>query len=688
MTKNELKLSVIIFIFLLITSRWANQVEANDNIPIKGAVYAVYRSDGSPKTYIDLSIGRHFTGTLPDDIDSILVSGPDNKFQLNKSDFKYNPMWRSFWCVRSGLPKTGTYIFKVSQGDKKGQTKNTLSIIKKIPLPDTSRFTPARGNTIDCLPPVFSWQLLKNDNPLFYQVEIRDAHRKHVYKTRYVRDMSSVRLPPDILNPHSGYQWRLRVADGEVWGSFNNRSQSRWVPFFTNADLDICTYTYHPPEFVKGSWKVSSLDKQEVGPQKIQEMMHQVLGNNLKKIHSILLIKNGSLVLEEYFGGYHRNLKHSVQSVTKSVTSILLGIAKDRGEKILLNGNLTTYLPEYKDLLFNKPKGQITLEHLLTMTAGFEWNELHAPTDLKHMIWSNDAIKYVLERKLVDPPGKRFHYGTGLSTILGRILKNTTGSNAVNYADKYLFRPLGITDYSWGSVADGSISTGAALYLRPRDMAKLGYLFLNNGTWKGRQIVSNTWVKKSIYPHVKGDLISGTGYGYQWWSGSTRVGDRDIDAFYAAGHGGQMIVQVPSLDTIFVITSEYDDNNAGDFRACSILQNYVIPAVLGHKPVGETPPFQADNYKRITGKYRWPKAKLDLKIFIENGKLYGDTFIFDGKFEMFPVKKDRFMCVSKDVGKFFIDVTEDSKGNIKRLKAIFGFSNLPFQKKRRLFWGI
>jgi len=681
-------LSSGVLVFFLIITGCVNQVRDSDKIPIEGAVYSVHRSDGSQKTYIDVVIGRRFTGKLPDDIDSIIVSGPDGNLSLDKDDFNYNPQWRAFWSVRSGFPKVGTYTFNVTSGKRSGQAMDTQSTVTKIPLLDARKFHPARRETVTCTPPIFSWQRLNSDRPLFYQVEIRDINRNHVYRSQYVRDMKSVRLPPDTLNSKKTYQWRVRVADGADGLSLSNRSQSSWVSFTTNKNLDICKYSYHTPINIDGSWEVSSLEEQEVDPQKISELMHQILNNNLKNIHSILLIKKGKLILEEYFWGYHRNLIHSVQSVTKSVTSILIGIAKDQEEKIVLDGKLTTYLPEYKDLISNNGKSEITLEHLLTMRAGLEWNEMHAPSSLKHMIESSDAIKYVLERKLVDPPGQRFFYSTGLSTVLGRILKNTTGSDAVQYADAHLFTPLGITDYYWGKVADGSISTGAALFLRPRDMAKLGYLFLKDGAWKDKQIVSKKWVRESIYPHVTGDLISGTGYGYQWWRGTTRIGDRDIDAFYAAGHGGQFIVQIPSLDVITVITSQYDDNNAGDFRAYSILENYIIPAVLQTNPVRKIPPFNVERYRHITGKYRWPKAKLNLKIFIDNGNIYGETILFDGKFELLPVKKDRFMCVSKDVGNFWLDIIEDSKGNIEGLKVIIGFSNLPFKRKRGLFFGI
>ena len=501
--------------------------------------------------------------------------------------------------------------------------------------------------------------------------------------------MESVRLPPDILNSSKTYRWRVRVADGADWHSLNNRSQSNWITFSTPKLLNSCQYVYHKPLDIDGSWKTSLLVEQEVNPKNIRELINRILKKNLKNIHSILLIKNGKLILEEYFSGYHRNLKHSVASVTKSVTSILFGIARDQGKKIVLDDKLITYLPEYDDLISNNAKSKISLKHLLTMRAGLEWNELHEPSSLQHMLESSDSIKYVLERKLVDPPGQRFFYNTGVSTVLGRIIKNTTGLDADQFAKKYLFTPLGITDYSWDKLPDGTVLTGSGLFLRPRDMAKIGYLFLKDGTWKSQQIVSKKWVRESIYPHVQaGELISGTAYGYQWWCGTSRIGNQEINSFYAAGHGGQFIAVIPSLDVIVVITSKVDDNNAGDFRAYSAIENYIIPAVLRTDPAIKTPPFKVENYRKITGKYRWAKAKLNLKIFIDKGKLFGETILFDGKFELFPVKGVRFMCVSKDIGKFWLDIIGASNGNIEEIKLTIGFSNISFKRKRGLFLGV
>jgi hypothetical protein len=231
-----------VLIFFLIIIGCANQAKASDEIPIEGAVYSVHRSDGSQKTYIDVVIGRQFSGRLPGDIDSIIVSGPHGDLSIDKDDFNYNPQWRAFWNVRPGNPEIGTYTFKVTSGKKSGLATDIQSNVKKIPLPDTNKFFPARGEAVSCTPPIFSWHKLNDDRLLFYQIEIRDTNRKHVYRTHYVRDMESVRLPPDILNSSKTYQWRVRVADGAEWLSLNNRSQSSWVSFTTNKNLDICKY--------------------------------------------------------------------------------------------------------------------------------------------------------------------------------------------------------------------------------------------------------------------------------------------------------------------------------------------------------------------------------------------------------------------------------------------------------------
>ena len=192
-----------------------------------------------------------------DDIDLIKVSGPHGDLSIGKDDFNYNPQWRSFWIVRPTTPDIGTYTFKVTSGNSSGLASDIQSNVTRIPLPDTNQFSPARGETVTCTPPIFSWKKLNYDTPLFYQVEIRDINRKHVYRTHYVRDMESVRLSPNILKLSKSYQWRVRVADGADWHSLNNRSQSSWVSFTTNKNFNSCKYSYHIP--LKYSWELGDI---------------------------------------------------------------------------------------------------------------------------------------------------------------------------------------------------------------------------------------------------------------------------------------------------------------------------------------------------------------------------------------------------------------------------------------------
>jgi len=224
-------LLLAIFCSMVIVYGCKNLYADEKKIPIEGAVYHVHRPDGTHKTYLDIAVGRSFSGKLPDDIDSITVTGPNGDLSIGKDDFNFIPQWRVFWIVRPGFPEIGKYTFKLVSGNSFGIATDIQSIVKTIPIPDGSKFKPARAQSDPCLTHTFSWSLFNEPNALFYQLQIRDLNRKHVYRTDYVRDMFSVRLPPGILGLGQTYQWRVRVADGPDWISLNNRSQSRWVTF-------------------------------------------------------------------------------------------------------------------------------------------------------------------------------------------------------------------------------------------------------------------------------------------------------------------------------------------------------------------------------------------------------------------------------------------------------------------------
>jgi hypothetical protein len=264
-------------------------------------------------------------------------------------------------------------------------------------------------------------------------------------------------------------------------------------------------------------------------------------------------------------------------SVTKSVNSILIGIALDQHLIRSVDEKLSAFFPEYAGLFANSAKDTLRLKHLLSMTTGLSWDEWTYPyTDARNeafgMYPSKDPVRYVLERLLVAPPGTKFVYNSGISVTLGEVLYKVSGLRADTFAVRYLFAPLGISDYKWVKFPNGIVQTEGGLSLRPRDMAKIGYLFVNGGRWQGKQIVSEEWIRESTTQHAPDRA-----YGYQWWLGWFRVRDRvPVVCYSAQGLGGQFIFVFPELQMVAVFTGWNDDTLLA--QPIDMLQRYLLPA--------------------------------------------------------------------------------------------------------------
>jgi len=251
------------------------------------------------------------------------------------------------------------------------------------------------------------------------------------------------------------------------------------------------------------------------------------------------------------------------------VTSILIGIAIDRQ---LITGaaeKISTFFPEFTG------KEDVRLKHFLSMTAGLEWHEdvpfTDPRNDCERMNHSADPIRLLLERPSVAPPGSKFAYNSALSLSLGEVVHRTSKMPVDQFARTHLFEPLGITNHAWkGSFSNGLIHSGGGLYLRPRDMAKIGCMMLNDGRWQGKQIVSAAWVRESTRQHAPDKE-----YGYQWWRATFKVREQPHDCFYAGGYGGQFIVVFPSLRLVVVSTGWNPDRGGQLF---DMLQRYILPA--------------------------------------------------------------------------------------------------------------
>jgi len=257
---------------------------------------------------------------------------------------------------------------------------------------------------------------------------------------------------------------------------------------------------------------------------------------------------------------YRGTSLHTLQSVTKSVTSMIFGLALDRGDITSIDQPIEPFLPAYSRFFSDPRKRQITIRHLLTMTSGIRWPEggsYNTNEDLTaRMEKSSDWVAVVLEQPMEAIPGEHWSYSSGGAALLAAVFQEATKRDIQDYAAEHLFRPLGIERFHWKRSAGGLTDTEGGLYLDIDDVAKVGQLYLQRGEWRGRRIISEKWVRESVTPFSNRPEDRRNGryaYGRLWWnlpSGTVR----DTSAFFAWGYGGQYLVVLPRWRTVAVIT--------------------------------------------------------------------------------------------------------------------------------------
>lgn len=672
----------IICIFLLITVL-SRITSATVEIPFQGAIYSVHRPNGSLKTYLEIVIDHEFRGKLPDEIDSIDITGPSGALKITKDDFHYNHQWRSFWTVLEGPPETGKYEFRIKSRNLSGKDSDIQLVTKAIPLPDVDRFYPSTTVIKTCPTMSFTWPLVSANFPLYYMFEVNKGPH-NIFRTGYVKDMNLVRIPENLLEPGVEYRWRVRIADSPSWSTINNRSQSRWLKITLLPNLDSCSYTYDSPISSDDGLNVSTLQNEGIDEETVKTLITKILNEEILNIHSLLIVKNGRLVLEEYFAGYARNALHSVASVTKSITSILIGIALDKQIIASVDSSIYDLLPSYHGRHWSASHRAIRLEHVLTMTAGLDWNDWVFPDgDMRDsttaMSKSDDWIRFTLERATVEPPGKTFVYNNGLSLILGEIIKGSTGHHADIFAEQYLFNPLNIKNYQWKKGKNNIVETAGGLAMRPRDMAKIGLLMINAGKWQERQIVSADWVCESTKMHLREHILFGGGYGYHWWRGELFIDNKKIDLFYAAGRGGQYIFVCPKLDLVTVITSEVGDNSMGEFLPQIIMANYIIPSVVTDLPSDTTIEYDPANKGRYVGDYYSSTYDLTVTLTQKEDKLF---YIESDnqKGEMHFISESQCFAETEELGKIRANFFFNDSREVTHLMLQVGFGFWQFDK--------
>jgi CubicO group peptidase (beta-lactamase class C family) len=321
------------------------------------------------------------------------------------------------------------------------------------------------------------------------------------------------------------------------------------------------------------------------------------IGPRLEKwkinVHAVVVARGGALVYERYFPGEDESwgvptgvvnfdavTKHDLRSITKSVTSLVVGIAVDRGWLKDLDAPVFSYFPEYADLR-TPQKDKITLRHLLTMSAGFAWDESLPYSNPRNserpMDAASDPYRYVLSLPMAETPGRTYNYCGCSAVLLEAILKKATGKPLDMLAWETLFGPLGITDVEWTRFDNGDVLGHGGLRLRPRDLAKIGQLVLDKGKWQGKEIVSAAWIEDATAPHINGEGLFF--YGYQWWLGRSLINREPIDWIAGIGWGGQRLYIVPQRQVVVVFNAGMYQSGPQGLAGNTVLNSEVLPAV-------------------------------------------------------------------------------------------------------------
>lgn len=382
---------------------------------------------------------------------------------------------------------------------------------------------------------------------------------------------------------------------------------------------------YRTPKSMKDGLKVKDAKLAGFDTDKINSMINDILHEKFKNIHSVVVLKDTNLIIDEYFYGFKADKLHPLHSVSKGITATLFGIALDQNILKSLDKPLLHYFQDYENYLNKDGKESIQLHHLLSMTAGFKWDEqsysyYDSRNSLVSMKRNKDWLAYLFSKPLINIPGEHFVYNTGLVYALEEIIRRTSKLPAYVYAHVNLFKPLNISNYKYDDIV--------GYHLSPRDMTKIGSLFINNGAYKDEQIVPEQWVDKSL------DRLERCSprYWNHWYPKLYLYNDIPIAAFQAGGFGGQSITIFSTLQMTIVITAgnfiestNYDD----------IISKYILPSSLSNKSIANNPEIAYTQMKKldhINLENRWDseiaclKSSVDyLDLDISDPWLYGMT---------------------------------------------------------------
>lgn len=308
-------------------------------------------------------------------------------------------------------------------------------------------------------------------------------------------------------------------------------------------------------------------------------------------IDGIILSQNGSIFYEKYFNNYHKDSLHDSRSAFKSITSLLIGIAIDKGYIKSVREKVYPFFNNYKPLRnWDERKNSMTLQHLLEMKSGYDCEEWNGSKDCEsEMENAKDWVQFSLDLPLAERPGQKWSYASSNAMILGGVLSKSSKMTVTEFANKFLFQPLDIQNYRWTKDPSGQEMTAGSFYVLPKDFLKIGELVLNKGTYKNQAIVSSTWITQSTKPITEIEGFSNvkisktnlaipqpTYYGYGWYNEKIKTDKYNYDLIFASGNGGQYIMILKELNLVAVFTGN-SYNSSKSKLPFEVLIKYILP---------------------------------------------------------------------------------------------------------------
>jgi CubicO group peptidase (beta-lactamase class C family) len=382
-------------------------------------------------------------------------------------------------------------------------------------------------------------------------------------EVRFIRDPAKKIIGYTVKDDHPGHLYRLLNKEIVF-------PQTMWYP-----RMNASPYAYTIPKDFHDGLPTGSLTGTGLDSAALVQMVNHIAEGSLPNIHSVLIIKDGKLVFEEYFYEYEQNTLQQIRSATKSFISALIGIAINKGLIKSKDEPVISFFPGYKLDNLTEDKKKITIENMLNQQSGLDCNDHNgrSPGNEEKMYPTGDWVKFILDLPLAAKPGAEAMYCSGNVMVLAAIIVKVSGKSLYEFAKENLFEPLGVSGYKWNFRPDSSqMNTFGQLYIRPRDMAKFGWIYLNHGKWNNLEVVPDAWVKETLTPQT---TLENTPYGYLWWHPWLMVNGIRNDATAAKGNGGQRIYLRPDLNMVVVITGgNYNAESSSD----NLLAHYILPA--------------------------------------------------------------------------------------------------------------